>query len=69
MFLKSFRLFDDDVKKLTIWNVESIQHTYINTSLGTQLCQGHKSYSRRLPALERFYRETKISLLKSTHSD
>jgi len=27
-----------------------------------------KSYFRRLPALERFYRETKFSLLKSTHS-
>ena len=27
-----------------------------------------KSYSRRLPALDRFYRETKFSLLKSTHS-
>ena len=26
------------------------------------------SYSRRLPALERFYRETKFLLLKSTHS-
>ena len=26
------------------------------------------SYSRHLPALERFYRETKFSLLKSTHS-
>jgi len=26
-----------------------------------------KSYSRRLPALERFYRETKFSLFKSTH--
>ena len=27
-----------------------------------------KNYSRRLPALERFYRESKFSLLKSTHS-
>ena len=27
-----------------------------------------KSYSRSLPALERFYRETKFSLFKSTHS-
>ena len=27
-----------------------------------------KSYSRRLPALERFFRETKFSLFKSTHS-
>ena len=26
------------------------------------------SYSRPLPAIERFYRETKFSLLKSTHS-
>ena len=27
-----------------------------------------KSYSRHLPALERFYRETKLSLFLSTHS-
>ena len=27
-----------------------------------------KSYSSRLPALERFYRETKFTLLKSIHS-
>ena len=27
-----------------------------------------KNYSRRLPALERFYQETKFSLLKSNHS-
>ena len=39
----------------------------------TQACkpsvaQGTHSYFRRLPALERFYRGTKYSLLKSTYS-
>ena len=37
--------------------VAKVQFLYINTSLGTQRWQVTKSYSRRLPALERFYRE------------
>ena len=32
------------------------------TSLGTQRCQGNQKLLRRLPALERFYRETNFSL-------
>ena len=36
--------------------------------LGTQHCTVSHSHSRRLPALVRFYRETKFSLLKWTHS-
>ena len=33
-----------------------------------RVAQVTKSYSRRLPALEQFYRETKFSLVKSTHA-
>ena len=45
-----------------------LQVKYINTSLEPSGARVNKSYSRRLPALERFYRETKFSPLKSTHS-
>ena len=43
-------------------------YIYINARLGTSAAQVTHCYSRRLPALERFYRETKFSLLQSTHS-
>ena len=43
---------------------EAVLLVTLCTSLGTQRCP---EYSRRLPALGRFYRETKFSLLKSTN--
>ena len=43
-------------------------HSKFIFKLATQRYHITKSYFRRLPALERFYRETKFSLLKSTHS-
>ena len=43
-------------------------YIHIQQAWEPSAAQVTNSYSRRLPALERFYRETKFSLLKSTHS-
>ena len=53
------------MRMLRIHSGKTFINILFNTSLGTQPCQG---YSRRLPVLERFYRETKFSLLKFFHS-
>ena len=45
-----------------------IQDNYIKLAWEPSPAKVTKSYSRRLPALERFYRETKFSLKKLTHS-
>jgi len=41
---------------------------YITLAWEPSAAQVTHSYSRRLPAFERFYRETKSLLLKSTHT-
>ena len=46
----------------------TLEQPNYTTSLGTQRSPGYKKLLRRKPALKRYYRETKFSLLKLTNS-
>ena len=54
-----------DQKSTNSW---TFLHLYLLLAWEPSTDKVTKSYSHRLPALEQFYRETKFSLLKSTHS-
>ena len=56
-------------KQIKLWKqIQKIETDNKHTETEYLILKVTKSYSRRLPALERFFRETKFSRLKSTHS-
>ena len=65
-FYKCLMVFLTTLKKRTLWYDLQIFITIIAWEPSAPKVT--KSYSRRLPAIERVYRETKFSLFKSTHS-
>jgi len=64
-FWKSTNFFDEIREHFLFCFTMNTKRAY--SQLKPSAAMLTKSYFRRLPALERFYRETKFSLLNSTH--
>ena len=73
LVFKLYILFKKNYTKHKGFTSHDYPHIIINNNIiklvwEPSVVKVTKSYSRRLPALERFYRETNFSPLKLTHS-